>query len=223
MLAPTTLEVAPWAVADETWYPCRATGTEVRAPRPECRNPHHRQGVGSDHVNISPERDTLARISAAGPWPGSATSWRGTPRCTVNLTVLSAVLLVCLALLLGASWTVQALQPKLRRQADERRRLNAEWSAVRAARRQFQLGECPRCAIPLSERDGHEHRVLHAMHSGIAYDLPQVSSVSGTILSQTSSALDKLRDQGYVETLTDPVGTVRYKKIVPKYGTEDDD
>jgi len=65
--------------------------------------------------------------------------------------MLGAVLLVCLGLLLGAAWTVQALQPKLRRQAEERRRLNAEWSAIRTAR--GQRGRCPRCAGPLSEQD----------------------------------------------------------------------
>ena len=65
--------------------------------------------------------------------------------------VLSAVLLVCLGVLLGAAWTVQALQPKLRQQAEERRRLNAEWSAVHTVRQRWD--ECPRCASPLSERD----------------------------------------------------------------------
>lgn len=69
----------------------------------------------------------------------------------MTLQVLVAVLLVCLGLLLGVSWTTQALEPKLRRQAEERRRLNAEWSAVRTARRQ--RGKCPRCASPLTEND----------------------------------------------------------------------
>ncbi|MGH3918250.1 MAG: hypothetical protein ACRDRY_06790 [Pseudonocardiaceae bacterium] len=69
----------------------------------------------------------------------------------MTIQVLGGIVLVCLGLLLGASWTVQALQPKLRRQAEERRRLNEEWSAVRTARRQ--RSECPRCARPLSEQD----------------------------------------------------------------------
>lgn len=67
------------------------------------------------------------------------------------MQVLISVLLVCLGLMLGSSWTVQALQPKLRRQAEERGRLNAEWSAVRTARRQ--RDDCPRCGNPLSELD----------------------------------------------------------------------
>ncbi len=61
---------------------------------------------------------------------------------TVVLHLLVAVLLVCLGVLLGATWTIQILQSRLRRQAEERRRLNAErhrlnaeWAALRAARR----------------------------------------------------------------------------------------
>ncbi len=108
-----------------------------------------------DHVDISSERDTPPRGSARGPWPGSEASWRGSPQSTVTNPllggVLGAVLLVCFGLLLGATWATQALRPKLRRQAEERRRLNEEWSAVRTARRQ--RGHCPRCASPLSEQD----------------------------------------------------------------------
>jgi hypothetical protein len=106
---------------------------------------------GTDHVDISPERDTLAHGTAGGPRPGSGTSWRDTPQSTVTLQVLSWVLLVCLGLLLGTTWATQALQPKLRQQAEERRRLNEEWSAVRADRRHG--GECSRCGSLLSERD----------------------------------------------------------------------
>jgi hypothetical protein len=69
----------------------------------------------------------------------------------VTVQVLSAVLLVCLGVLFGATWTIQVLQPKLRRQAEQRRRLNEEWSAVRAARRQRR--ECPRCGRLLTELD----------------------------------------------------------------------
>jgi cell division protein FtsL len=69
----------------------------------------------------------------------------------MTIEVLVGVLLVCLGLLLGTSWTVQALQPKLRRQARERRRLNEEWSAVRTAQRRWE--ECPRCGRPLSDQD----------------------------------------------------------------------
>lgn len=65
------------------------------------------------------------------------------------MQVMGGLLLTCLGLLLGASWTVQALQPKLRRQADERRKLNAEWLAVRTARRQ--RSECPMCGSQLFE------------------------------------------------------------------------
>ncbi len=104
------------------------------------------EGEG-DHSNISPERDALPWTPAARPWPRSELSWRSAPQCTVALIVLSAVLLVCLGLLLGATWTVQALHRKLRRQAEERRRLNEEWLAIRTA--QQHRTRCPRCASPL--------------------------------------------------------------------------
>ncbi|MGH3812348.1 MAG: hypothetical protein ACRDUV_07805 [Pseudonocardiaceae bacterium] len=141
---------SPKATPDEPWRPQhRAT----RGPQ-RCNPPHDEEGAGN-RVDISPERDALPRNPATGPWSGSETWWRNTPQCTVHLTmdlmVLGAVLLVCLGLLLGAAWTVEAMQPKLRRQAEERRRLNAEWAAIRTARQR--RGVCPRCASPLSERD----------------------------------------------------------------------
>lgn len=64
--------------------------------------------------------------------------------------LLGAVLLICLGILLGATWTAQALRPKLRQLAKERRRLNQEWAVVRAAHRQ--LDECPRCGYPLADQ-----------------------------------------------------------------------
>jgi hypothetical protein len=69
----------------------------------------------------------------------------------VTLAVLGGVLLVCLGLLLGATWTIQALQSNLQRQAEERYRLNEEWLAVRAARRQRDV--CPRCGNSLRNWD----------------------------------------------------------------------
>jgi hypothetical protein len=68
----------------------------------------------------------------------------------VTVQVLSGILLVCLGLLLGSTWTIQALHARLRRQAEERRRLNEEWAALRAAHEQRH--RCPRCGIPLVER-----------------------------------------------------------------------
>ena len=67
----------------------------------------------------------------------------------MTIQMLGAVLLVGLGLLLGSTWTTQALQPRRRRQAEERRRLNEEWMAVRLARQRS--GECPRCGGPLSD------------------------------------------------------------------------
>lgn len=105
----------------------------------------------SRYVNTSLERDPLPRSTAAESWTGNASSWRNTPQSTVILQVLGAVLLVCLGLLLGSSWTIQASQPKLGRQAEERLRLNEEWAALRTAHPR--RGRCPRCASPLSDRD----------------------------------------------------------------------
>lgn len=90
------------------------------------------------------------------PDAGSYTSRRNAPQIAMTLQVLGWVVLGvglpgCLGLLLGATWTTQALQPRLRQQAEERRRLNEEWLAVRAALRQ--RGKCPRCGGPLSEQD----------------------------------------------------------------------
>jgi hypothetical protein len=110
-----------------------------------------------NHVGISLERDTPLQSTTHGPGPGSAASWRNTPRSAVTWQVLGwitlgAALLVCLGLLLGAIWTTRALQPSLRQQAEERRKRDEEWAAaVRAARRE--QDRCPRCAYPLSDRD----------------------------------------------------------------------
>jgi len=41
----------------------------------------------------------------------------------MTLALLSAVFMLSLGALLGTAWTTQASQPKLRRQAEERRRL----------------------------------------------------------------------------------------------------
>ena len=74
-------------------------------------------------------------------------------RRNAPLTVVimaSAGLLICLGLLLGASWTGQLLQSEFRRRAEERRKLNEEWQEVRTAR---QRSQCPRCRTPLSEQD----------------------------------------------------------------------
>ncbi len=80
-------------------------------------------------------------------------SRRNPPQSAVSVQAAGLSLLACLCfgVLLGTAWTVQALQPKLRRQAEERRRLNAEWQAVRHARQTAQLIQCPRCGCLLSD------------------------------------------------------------------------
>ena len=70
---------------------------------------------------------------------------------TPGLILLVAGLAVGFGLLLGTTWTIQAMQPRLRRQAEERRQLNEEWLAVRFTRQK--QGQCPYCALWLAECD----------------------------------------------------------------------
>ncbi|MGH3779936.1 MAG: hypothetical protein ACRDRO_04695 [Pseudonocardiaceae bacterium] len=65
--------------------------------------------------------------------------------------VFGGLLLVCLGMLLGSAWTTQVIQSQLRRLAEQRRRLNDEWAAIRTIHRQ--QTECPRCASPLYEHN----------------------------------------------------------------------
>lgn len=64
--------------------------------------------------------------------------------------VIGGALLLCLGLLLGSAWTTQACQPKFRRYAEDRRRLNEEWQSLRLARQR--AGRCPQCEGPLAAR-----------------------------------------------------------------------
>ena len=65
--------------------------------------------------------------------------------------MVGGLLLICLGMLLGATSANQLRQSQLRRQAEERRRLNNEWAAIRAVYRQ--QAECPCCAFPLYEQN----------------------------------------------------------------------
>jgi hypothetical protein len=66
----------------------------------------------------------------------------------MTIQVLGAALLICLGMLLGSTWTIQALQGTLRQHAEERRRLNEEWSAI--SNIHLQRDRCPHCASLLS-------------------------------------------------------------------------
>jgi hypothetical protein len=103
-----------------------------------------------DYVDIELEHDTL------GLRPGSETLWRNLPQCAMTIAVLSAVLLICLGMLLGGQWTIQIQRSKLRQQAEERRWLNEEWAALRAARRQQSV--CPRCGSALPVHTSYASR-----------------------------------------------------------------
>ncbi len=50
--------------------------------------------------------------------------------------LMVGLLLIGLGALIGSTWTVQALEGRFRHHAAERRRLNEEWSAIRAHRAQ---------------------------------------------------------------------------------------
>lgn len=148
MITPRHFEVVAWLSS----FMLGAAGTgnaSVILHRREQRSPQLNRG------GISPERGTPSRSAARGPLPEGEMPWRDAPQSAMTLelgwVLLAAILLVCLGLLLGATWTMQALQPQLNRQAEERRRLNEEWAAVRATR--HQLSECPRCGCVLTRRD----------------------------------------------------------------------
>jgi hypothetical protein len=75
----------------------------------------------------------------------------------VTLQMLVGVVLVCLGVLLGSTWTALAFQSKHRRQIEERRQLNEErrrldekWAEVRRVR--WWRGLCPRCRAVRSDR-----------------------------------------------------------------------
>jgi hypothetical protein len=64
----------------------------------------------------------------------------------VTPQVTPRVLVACLGPSLGMTWTLQALQPKLRQQAEEGHRLDEAWLAVHSSRQQ--RGKCPHCMSP---------------------------------------------------------------------------
>jgi hypothetical protein len=81
----------------------------------------------------------------------------------VTIQAVVLILLGCLFLgmLLGTTFTVQAIRPEFRRQAHERRRLDAEWHAIQQAEQVAQPEWCPRCGHRLAQA---------ALHSPILYD-----------------------------------------------------
>ena len=70
--------------------------------------------------------------------------------------ITSAGLLICLGLLLGGSWTRQALQADYRHRAEQRRQLTDEWQAIRSARHH---NHCPHCIRPLSPHDSYHEAI----------------------------------------------------------------
>ena len=114
----------------------------------------HDFAPGSSHVppatdGVPPERDTVPRSTRLSPQPGNTPSWRDMPQSTMMAQVLGALLLICLGLLLGTTWTIQAVHPKLKRQAEERRRLNQEWATIYSIR--TRQATCIHCGFPQTD------------------------------------------------------------------------
>jgi hypothetical protein len=65
------------------------------------------------------------------------------------LQALIAVVLGLHRAATGTAWTIHALQLRLRRQADEQHRINAEWAVLRTAPQHH--NQCPRWSIPWTE------------------------------------------------------------------------
>lgn len=103
-------------------------------------------------------KQTLARITlpmAAGGLGVVITIVVDNLRRNTSLTMViitSAGLLICLGLLLGGSWTRQALRADYRHRAEQRRQLTEEWQALRTARHH---NHCPHCTSPLSPYDSY--------------------------------------------------------------------
>jgi hypothetical protein len=98
---------------------------------------------------VSPERDAVPRSTSLNMQRGTTPSWRDVPQSAMIEQLLGALLLICLGLLLGTTWTIQAVQPKLNRQAAQRQRLNEEWATIYSIRRA--QARCPRCGFPQAD------------------------------------------------------------------------
>jgi hypothetical protein len=80
---------------------------------------------------------------------------RNSPLTMVIIT--SAGLLICLGLLLGGSWTRQALRADYRHRAEQCRQLTEQWQALRTARH---YNRCPHCTHPLSPHDSYHEPTI---------------------------------------------------------------
>ena len=144
-----TAEVLIGQLEDGTWQQFNGnTPIESRPSRPdETQQPtqrRHRQAPG--RIVLPLAAGSLGVVITV-----LADSFRRNAPLTMVIMV-SAILLVCLGLLLGGSWTNQVLQAKLRRQAKERRKLNEDWQAIHIASQQ---SRCPCCTRRLAEQDSY--------------------------------------------------------------------
>ncbi len=94
---------------------------------------------------------TPLRLTVGGVTGGAGVTRTGSPSGTagqegvimITIMLVGALLVGCLGVLVGSTWTTQALEGHFRHHAAERRRLNDEWSALGAVRDQHRW--CPRC------------------------------------------------------------------------------
>lgn len=130
-------------------------------------DPHQSDPSRPEHTPPPPpgSRRTLARMvlpMAAGSLGVLIAIVVDNLRRNASLTMViitSAGLLICLGLLLGGSWTRQALRANYRHHAEQRRQLSEQWHALRTARHH---NHCPRCTSPLSPYDpNHEPTIDH--------------------------------------------------------------
>jgi cell division protein FtsL len=121
---------------------------------------------GCAHVEHNGERGAGAAAAANGQRRGTEPSRRDVPPITMTavwVAVLSGVLLLCLGVLVGASWTDQALGQRHRRLANERRELN-EWHRMLEETSQG----CIRCGNRIARAAGD--------HSGVGGRVNSVSA-----------------------------------------------
>jgi hypothetical protein len=118
-------------------------------------------------------------------------SWRDAPQLTMTREVLGwallgVALLLCLGLLLEGVWTTQVLQPKLRQQAEERRRLYEEWVALRPLYEELVALRAARRQQGLDPTDDDLHGGVTVVDPSDSTALSSATTASGPLTSGTS-------------------------------------
>jgi hypothetical protein len=121
----------------------------------------HAERVGCEHVEHDEERGAGAAAAAERLCRGTELLRRDVPPITMTTTwiaVIVGLVLLCLGVLVGSAWTVQALDRQYRRLAIERQELN-EWRHT-FPKSSLPLARCVWCAnlIVSSARDYEDGR-----------------------------------------------------------------